>query len=125
MHLTNGEWEVMGIFWNAGEPLTQAELLARADRDRSWKDRSVYILLNRLLKKGMLKEDGFVRSNKAFARRFSPTMSFESYLVAEMYSHAVKPDLPRLLDALMERDAPDPQTIEELRKICRQRSRRE
>lgn len=121
MRLTNSEQEIMEVFWEAQEPLSRAELLTRAGEDRSWKDRSAYILLNGLMDKGALKEDGFVSEGKAVSRRFSPSVSYEQYMAQRIRSRCLKPDIPRLLDLLLESYQPDTETIEQLKQIVKDR----
>ena len=52
MELTKSEMEIMDVLWNAGSPLSRADLLDRGE-EKTWKDSSVHILLNGLLQFGM------------------------------------------------------------------------
>lgn len=119
MRLTISEQQVMEIYWRTAEPLSQSELLTRAGEEKEWKDRSVYILLNGLLKKGVLKEDGFVRSGKSFARRFSPALSYEEYLVSQMFAGSITPDLTRVLSTLLDREDIPVSTLKAMDKVLR------
>lgn len=119
MRLTKSEQEMMAVFWDAGKPLSQPELLAQAGQ-KSWKDSSVYILINNLLKKGVLREEGFVRSGKAYARTFAPAMTYEEYCACEIRSLARKASLPKLFSALMADSNISEQTIQELQKLLEQ-----
>lgn len=116
MHLTKSELEAMEVFWRVNEPLSQTELLACSD-EKSWKDRSVYILLNGLLSKGALTEVGFVRSGKTFARRFAPTLSFEEYCVRSITANKHVPDLPKLLAVLMKTADVTVQDLDEMQRL--------
>lgn len=120
MKLTNSEQEIMEVFWSEGKPLSQMELLACCG-EKSWKDRSVYILLNGLLKKGILKEDGFVRSGKSFARRFSPTLSYEQYCCKLITSNKRQPDLPKLFCALLDENELSDEMLNELSRCLEQK----
>lgn len=119
MHLTKSELEVMEVFWRVGEPLSQLELLENAQQ-KSWKDRSVYILLNGLLTKGVLQENGFIRSGKTFARRFSPTVSYEEYCVMELSSRSRQVSLSKLMSAFIKQQDVTRQDLDELQAILDQ-----
>ena len=79
MHLTKSEQQIMGIFWKADHPMAQTEVVSTCV-DRKWKERSIFSMLNSLMEKGVLKESGFVRSGKTYARTFEPAMSHAEYL---------------------------------------------
>ena len=51
MELTRSEMEIMDVLWEAGKPLSRADLLEHTE-EKTWKDSSVHILLNSLLQKG-------------------------------------------------------------------------
>ena len=102
MNLTHNEIEVMDVFWDAGKPLSRAELL-NLSVDKSWKSNSVHILLNSLLKKGALREAGFVRSGKTYGRTFVPSLTREEYFATTIFSHTHKPEFVGLMEALLNR----------------------
>lgn len=101
MNLTKNEIEVMDVFWEAGEALSRAELLNRSV-DKSWKSNSVHILLNSLLKKGALREAGFVRSGKTYGRKFEANVSCEEYHASTVGTTTkTQPKLPEFLNAIL------------------------
>ena len=63
MELTKSELEVMNVLWKAARPLSRNDIITMSV-DKSWKSSSIHILLNGLLKKGAIKEAGFVKSGK-------------------------------------------------------------
>lgn len=71
MRLTKSELEIMEVLWAADEPLCRADIIARS-QDKTWKDSSVHILLNSMLKKEAIQEAGFVRRGKGYGRVFTP-----------------------------------------------------
>ena len=79
MHLTKSEQQIMEIFWQADHPMAQTEVIHTCE-DRKWKERSIFSMLNSLMAKGVLREVGFVRSGKTYARTFEPAMSHAEYL---------------------------------------------
>ena len=103
MVLTRSEMEIMDVLWNTGVPLSRSDLLERGDQ-KTWKDSSVHILLNGLLRKGAIKEAGFVKRSKTFGRTFAPTMTREEYFATTIFSHNYKPEILGLFEALLSRN---------------------
>src|SRR5688500_3693121 len=52
--ISDSEWDVMGVLWSAGAPLTANEVVARLKGVRDWSPRTVKTLLNRLINKAAL-----------------------------------------------------------------------
>lgn len=103
MELTKSEMEIMDVMWEAGVPLSRADLLAQSD-EKTWKDSSVHILLNGLLQKGAIQEAGLVKRSKTYGRVFSPTLSREEYFANTIFSHRHKPEIVGLFEALLRRE---------------------
>ncbi len=111
MELTKSELQIMDVLWQDGGALSRADFLERS-AEKSWKDSSVHILLNGLLHKGAIREAGFVRRSKTFARTFLPTVTREEYYANMIFSRRHQPDMVGLLQALFQR----PEMTEEARK---------
>ena len=103
MVLTKSELEIMDVLWDSKVPLSRGELLEQST-DKNWKDSSVYILLNGLLRKGAIREVGFVKRSKTYGRTFAPAMSREGYFATTIFSHRKKPDFVGLIEELLKRD---------------------
>ena len=103
MELTRSEMEIMDVLWASEEPLSRSDLLAQS-AEKSWKDSSVHILLNGMLQKGVIREAGFVKRSKTYGRTFAPTMTREEYFARAVYSHRHKPQIVKLIAALLQRD---------------------
>lgn len=103
MVLTRSELEIMDVLWDSQVPLSRGELLEQST-DKNWKDSSVHILLNGLLRKGAIREAGFVKRSKTFGRTFAPVMSREGYFATTIFSHKKKPDFVGLIAELLKRD---------------------
>ncbi|MGN0983457.1 MAG: BlaI/MecI/CopY family transcriptional regulator [Gemmiger sp.] len=116
MHLTKSEKEIMEIFWGTDHPLTQSELVD-ACVNRSWKDRSVFSMVNSLMKKGLLREVGFVRAGKTYARTFEAALSRTDYLAQLLVEQLPQSQLPALVEALLHREDVDDATKEQMRRI--------
>lgn len=103
MELTKSEMEIMDVMWEAGVPLSRADLLAHSE-EKTWKDSSVHILLNGLLLKGAIREAGFVKRSKTYGRTFAPTLTREEYFATTIFSHRHKPEIVGLFAALLKRN---------------------
>ena len=113
MELTKSEMEIMDVFWEAQQPLSRSDLLEC--RDKTWKDSSVHILINGLLKKEIIREAGVVRRSKTYGRAFEPTMTREEYYAAVIFSHRYQPEPCALLEALLRRPEITEEAIEQLK----------
>lgn len=116
MELTRSEMQIMDVLWEAGQPLSRADLLAHED-GKSWKDSSVHILLNGLLQKEAICEAGFVKRSKTYGRTFSPTMTREEYFASTIFSHRYQPDIVGLLEALLKREDITSQQLEQMKML--------
>ena len=101
MVLTRSEMEIMDVLWASDVPLSRADLLQRSEEKR-WKDSSVHILLNGLLKKEAIREVGFVKRCKTYGRTFEPTLTREQYFANTIFCHRHKPRIVGLFEALLE-----------------------
>lgn len=76
--LSKSEKQIMDTFWNSPQPLPASDLLS-ACVGRTWKARSVFPLVKKLIEKGALAEVGCVRRGKTYARTFQPAFSRVEY----------------------------------------------
>ena len=53
MELTKSESNILEILLDADKPLSKSEILNHALENKPWKDGSIHILLNSLLKRGL------------------------------------------------------------------------
>ena len=114
MELTKSEMQIMDVLWAAGEPLSRADLLSRSE-EKSWKDSSVHILLNGMLHKGVIREAGFVKRSKTYGRTFEPTLTREEYFAQFVFSHRCKPDMVKLIQALLRQQEISEQQCEQIK----------
>ena len=120
MELTRSEMQIMDVLWEAGKPLSRSDLLAHSE-GKSWKDSSVHILLNGLLQKNAICEVGFVKRSKTYGRTFAPTMTREEYFATTIFSHAHKPDIVGLMEALLNRDDITQDQLEQIAALVQKR----
>lgn len=122
MELTKSELEVMNVLWRAEKPLSRNDILCQATH-KSWKDSSIHILLNSLLKKEALTEAGFARSGKTWGRLYAANISCESYYAEYLFSCAGKELLPMLFSALIKSCDISPELMAELEAMLEKRKK--
>ena len=122
MVLTRSELEIMDVLWAAQAPLSRSDLLERSD-EKNWKDSSVHILLNGLLRKEAIREEGFVKRGKTYARTFLPTMTREEYFATTIFSHRYQPDLVGLFAALLRRENISGEELERIEALIQERKK--
>ena len=98
MYLTKNEIEIMDVLWKANRALSRGEILSLSE-EKSWMDSSVHILLNSMLKKGAIREAGFVKCGKTCGRVYEAALSCEEYYVSTFDSTRQKPDIVKFLAA--------------------------
>ena len=116
MKLTKSELEIMNVLWNAERPLTRSDILSLSE-GKSWKDNSIHILLNGLLKKEAIREDGFARSGKVWGRLYAPNVSIDEYYEENVFSQSSLETVPRLFSALLNRSDLTPEILDQMRGI--------
>lgn len=105
MYLTKNELEIMDVLRREGRALSRGEILSLSE-DKNWMDSSVHILLNSMLKKGAIREAGFMKCGKTCGRVYEAALSCAQYHVSTLTSTAAVPSLPELLLAYVEQEHP-------------------
>lgn len=114
--LSETEMEVMQVIWDAGRPVTSAELLAifAEQKKREWKGQTISTFLARLVEKGVLEAS----QQKGRTKQYLPRVTPEEYRRNEargildlMYKGSVK----NFLAALYEGESSSKQELEELK----------
>ncbi len=122
MELTKSELEIMNVLWHANRPLPRSEILTLSP-GKTWKDSSIHILLNSLLKKKAIKEAGYVRSGKTFGRLYAANISCQEYYTKTVFAGSSKEVLPMLFSALIQSDNISSELINELEDMLETRKR--
>lgn len=116
--LTNCEKEIMQVLWDSETPMTANELI-KISKDKSWRDSYIYILLNSLMKKGMINCVEFRKTTKNYARAFSASMSRDKYYIQLMYE---KTDSKKILENIIQNA--DQDLLDSLADILEERRRK-
>ena len=120
MVLTRSELEIMDVLWNAAKPMSRSDLL-EVSEDKTWKDSSVHILLNGLLRKGIIQEAGFVKRSKTYGRTFVPTMSREEFFAANAFAYKYKPNAVALVKAIVSQSFLSEEDLLQIRDVINKR----
>lgn len=90
--LLPNELEIMELLWSKDRPLSRGEIINSLPY-KSWKSSTIHLLLNDLLKKGMIKVDNFKKTGKNYGRTFSVVVTREEYTRQELVERLTEPDL--------------------------------
>lgn len=122
MELTKSELEIMDMLWDSDRPLSRSDFIGK-DYKKSWKDSSVHILLNGLLRKKAIQEAGFVKCGKTFGRTFTPTFTREAYFATTIFCHNRKPEIVGLIAELLSRKDITPEQMQEISRIVQEKTK--
>ncbi len=120
MNIRHSEMEIMEALWSNQEPMSSAALID-AIPQRKWKERSIFAILDGLLKKGLIYEAGFVRRGKTIARTFAPTLTYSDFLAKQMSQSPHHPALPALMSAFLNAEDVTRETLDELEALIAKR----
>jgi len=120
MIFTNNEIEVVKILLKAERPLTCADIIANS-ANKTWKDRSIYLLINTLLEKNAIEEAGFVRTGRTYGRTFAVTNIGKEAYLNEAINFIDKTDTIELMSALFDKKEIDLDTIQNLEELIKKR----
>ena len=65
--LTKSEFAVMEVLWDEGEELTSAEIIQKS-KEREWKDSSIHLIINSLLRKKVVTVAGFKKTTHGMSQ---------------------------------------------------------
>lgn len=120
MYLRESEGQIMDALWSCGQPLSSAALLD-AIPQRKWKERSIFAILDGLLKKELIYEAGFVRRGKTIARTFAPTMTYAEFIAKQVAQTPYRPSLSVMMSAFLGAEKVTNSTLTELDALISQK----
>lgn len=110
----------MNVLWRAERPLSRAEILALST-EKTWKNNSIHILLNGMLKKEAIVEDGFARSGKVWGRLYAPNVSIAEYYDENLFSQTSLKEFPLIFSAMINQADITLDIIDELERLLQKR----
>jgi predicted transcriptional regulator len=81
MKLTDKQLEIMSILWKRKVPMTTCEIVAASD-NRTWKERSIFSIINILIDKGAVALASC--KGEKNAREFKTAVTFEEYTLLSL-----------------------------------------
>lgn len=102
MKLTDKELEIMNLLWESESPLTATEII-EASEDRTWKEGSIYAIMNTLIKKGAVVLKCHKPTGSNTARAYETIITSEEYLVSNIGSvieSGVRVDIPTFIKCI-------------------------
>lgn len=72
--LSNTEFAILKVLWDAEVPLPRPEILQRLP-EMDWNPNSIHLVLNGLIDKGYVRVDGLVRCGQSYGRTYATTVS--------------------------------------------------
>lgn len=122
MKLTKSELEIMETLWQAERPLARYEILELCE-DPSWSPSTIHILLNSLLKKGAIREAGFIKRTKTYGRLYAADVTRESYYSETLFRGKGSKSIPAFFSMLLNSDELTSETVDELERMLAERKR--
>lgn len=81
--LSDKEEQILETMWREDRPLTRSEIINLTE-NRRWKESSIHVFLNRLLKKETIRVCDIVKTSTNYGRTYEPTFSQEEYDMARL-----------------------------------------
>ncbi len=120
--LTKSEFAVMEVLWDEGEELTSAEIIQKS-KEREWKDSSIHLIINSLLRKKVVTVAGFKKTTKNYARTFVPVETREQFLVGQIIDDkTTTEDKKRIYSYIIGKES-DPELINYIEELLKERKK--
>jgi predicted transcriptional regulator len=100
--LTGKELEIMTVLWNSKMPLTTTEII-EISPNRTWHERSIFSIINTLIKKGAVVLDTYKPTAGKHARAYKSVITTEDYAmeaIQNMRDSGMKIDVNALAERL-------------------------
>ena len=120
--LTKSELAVMEVLWDEGAALTSAEIIQKS-KEKEWKDSSVHLLINSLLKKKVVTVAGFKKTTKNYARTFVPVEGKEQFLVGQVIDNKITSDAKKRIYSYIIEKENNPEMIKYVEKLLEERKK--
>lgn len=126
--LSPNELEVMDLLWTEDRALTRTEII-NLSPNKSWKPSTIHLLLNSLLKKEVIRVDGFKQTGKNYGRTFAAAITRAAYTAQELSQRFPKDatsgqvDFVGVFAAMVKDTQIDEATLNELQQILDEKKR--
>lgn len=120
--LTKSEFAVMEVLWDEGEELTSAEIIQKS-KEREWKDSSIHLIINSLLRKKVVTVAGFKKTTKNYARTFVPVETREQFLVGQIIDDKTTAEDKKGIYSYIIGKESDPELINYIEELLKERKK--
>ena len=120
--LNKSEFAVMEVLWDEGEELTSAEIIQKS-KEREWKDSSIHLIINSLLRKKVVTVAGFKKTTKNYARTFVPVETREQFLVGQIIDDKTTTEDKKGIYSYIIGKESDPELINYIEKLLEERKK--
>lgn len=120
--LTKSEFAVMEVLWDEGEELTSSEIIQKS-KEREWKDSSIHLIINSLLRKKVVTVAGFKKTTKNYARTFVPVETREQFLVGQIIDDKTTTEDKKGIYSYIIGKESDPELINYIEKLLEERKK--
>lgn len=120
--LTKSEFAVMEVLWDEGEALTSAEIIQKS-KEREWKDSSIHLIINSLLRKKVVTVAGLKKTTKNYARTFVPVETREQFLVGQIIDDKTTTEDKKGIYSYIIGKESDPELINYIEKLLEERKK--
>ena len=120
--LTKSEFAVMEVLWDEGEELTSAEIIQKS-KEREWKDSSIHLIINSLLRKKVVTVAGFKKTTKNYARTFIPVETREQFLVGQIIDDKTTTEDKKGIYSYIIGKESDPELINYIEELLKERKK--
>ncbi len=121
--LTKSELEVMNTIWQEGRALARNEIIELCVNP-SWSPNTIHALLNGLIRKGMIREAGFVKRNKTYGRLYAAKVSGEDYYASTLFAEQNTRAIPIYFSALLRNENLTEETVAEMEAMLAERKKK-
>ena len=112
--ISEAELEIMKVIWEAGEPVPSTDIVHRLKDQCGWEDTTIYTMLSKLVKKGVLIRD------KKVVSYYSASLTEQDYMLEQTESlvdRLFAGDSRQLVSMLVENRKISREDIRELRQL--------
>lgn len=120
--LTKSEFAVMEVLWDEEEELTSAEIIQKS-KEREWKDSSIHLIINSLLRKKVVTVAGFKKTTKNYARTFVPVETREQFLVGQIIDDKTTTEDKKGINSYIIGKESNPELINYIEKLLEERKK--
>lgn len=124
--LSKSELEIMDLLWRVDKPLTRTEIIDQTP-NKTWNEKSIHLILNNMIEKGVIEVKGFERCKKIYGRTYGPTMTRAQFAAEKINEITPQMNIDErasfIINIFTDGDNISPETLDKLEKALRQKKK--